>query len=260
MPVREEDRTVKTERSQAGGQKLSHPGRDTASKRGGHPGQALGGFYFAVPHPNSTVNPLVPLRGNEINKDEDRLFFKRVTHSLERKRKVLQKKDKRTGEEACLGTRPLDLLPHSGGGLEEQELRGLPVPACLCPDHLLASQPPLQKPLSSDLDFRCLDSLLPRWVGVEREQGSLPAWGQRAAGFPQEHHIQPQQHLSGKPHWLFSTQTNTLEVNCLCHACASTLLASGEATGPEGRTQHSTAVWPETGHPSFTGLTSTQCL
>ena len=156
MPVREEDRTVKTERSQAGGQKLSHPGRDTASKRGRHPGQALGGFYFAVPHPNSTVNPLVPLRGNEINKDEDRLFFKRVTHSLERKRKVLQKKDKRTGEEACLGTRPLDILPNSGGGLEEQELRGLPVPACLCPDHLLASQPPLQKPLSSDLDFRCL--------------------------------------------------------------------------------------------------------
>ena len=44
----------------------------------------------------------VPLRGNEMNKDEDRLFFKRVTHSLERKRKVLQKKDKRTGEEACL--------------------------------------------------------------------------------------------------------------------------------------------------------------
>ena len=55
-----------------------------------------------------------------------------------------------------MGTRPLDLLPHSGGGLEEQELRGLPAPACLCPAYLLAPQPPLQKPLSSDLDFRCL--------------------------------------------------------------------------------------------------------
>lgn len=75
MPVREEDGTVKTERSQAAGQKLSHPVRDTASKRGRRPAQALSGFYFAVPHPNSTVNPLVPLRGNEINRNEDRLFF-----------------------------------------------------------------------------------------------------------------------------------------------------------------------------------------
>lgn len=56
-----------------------------------------------------------------------------MTHSLERKRKVLRKKDERTREEACLGTRPLDLLLHSGGGLEEQELRGLPAPACLPP-------------------------------------------------------------------------------------------------------------------------------
>ena len=69
-------------------------------------------------------------------------FFKSVTHPLERKTKVLRKKDKRTGEEACLGTRPLGLLPHSGGGLEEQELRGLPAPACLCPAYLLASSLP----------------------------------------------------------------------------------------------------------------------
>ena len=53
---------VKTERPQAGGQKLSHPVRDTASKRGRCPAQALSGFYFAVPHPNSTMNPLVPQR------------------------------------------------------------------------------------------------------------------------------------------------------------------------------------------------------
>ena len=137
-----------------------------------------------------------------------------------------------------------------------------PCPSLLvpCPPPCLPASVAKASLLRPGLRVPSLGSLLPRSVGVEREQGSLPVWGQRAAGFPQEHHIQPQQHLAGKPHWLFSTQTNTLEVNCLCHACASTLLASGEAAGPEGRAQHSTAVWPETGHPTFTGLTSMQCL
>lgn len=110
-----------------------------------------------------------------------------------------------------------------------------------CPSLLVPCLPPCSPAspakaslLRPRLQVPGLGSLLPSWVGVEREQGSLPVWGQRAAGFPQEHHNQPQQHLAGKPHWLFSTQTNTLEVDCLRHACASTLLASGEAAGPEG--------------------------
>ena len=137
-----------------------------------------------------------------------------------------------------------------------------PCPSLLVPCLPACLQPPLQKPLSSDLDFRCLAwaHCCPGGWGWNGSRAACQCGGREQAGFPQEHHNHPQQHLAEKPHWLFSTQTNTLEVNCLCHACASTLLASGEAAGPEGRAHHSLAVWPETGRPTFMGLASTQCL
>ena len=142
-----------------------------------------------------------------------------------------------------------------------QSLFGL---TCLPP-----SQPPVEAPgtQAPRLGF----TTAPSRQGRSEEQGSLLLCGQqRAAGLPQGHH-NLEQHLPGKPHWLFSTQINILGDKCPQHTYA-TLLCSFLALGRGGwagchqpcgqtaGTHHSLAVWPWAGHPTSLGSPAPQHL
>lgn len=69
---------------------------------------------------------------------------------------------------------------------------------------------------------------------VERGQGGLPQ-GRAESSWLSPGASQPPTAASFcETHQLFSTQIDTLEANCLGHACASSVLAQGDAVGPDG--------------------------
>lgn len=149
------------------------------------------------------------------------------------------------------------LLPSLGGGLEEQELSGLPAKARLASPASHSHSLPLRL---LELRHPGLGSSLPPAGRSGVGAGRLAAvW---SAGFPQGHHKPPRTACPGETtltlFYLNQHIRSQPSPVHLCHTYALSFLALGrggwagcsQPCGQMAGTHHSLAVWPWAGHPT----------